>query len=287
MEKRCVHCGIDCSGTRRFKDPQGRYACGKCYDALKPPSPPAPANQPPTDQPLGDAIPLADDVSSQFDQRDCPRCAQPMLVSASVCPHCRYDTTIGAAPIAPAMQVSRPCPKCGYDLKGLSQSASCPECGADLNEQEHVARKKKTTQTPSFYIEPLQIAAGGLVVLVIADLAGSHLNWLLIDGLSIIISVPAALVAYWFFSVIWAGGFDQAWGLAALNFLAVFSVTTAVEAICRYVNVPLIEWPVTFFTYYGLLMSRLDLDNWKDAFVLTIMLRVIQFAAIFGLQAML
>ncbi len=282
MPKSCVHCGIDCSNLRRFKDAQGRYTCGKCYDAIKT----APASPPPEEPSFGDPIPLADEVTDQFDQQSCPRCGQPMLASARVCPHCRFDTTVGVAPVAPALQVSRPCPKCGYDMKGLGQSVACPECGADIFEREHVTREKKHSNTASFYMEPLKIAVGGLVALAVIDVAGNHLNWLAIDMISIVISVPVAIVAYWLFSIIWAGGFDQAWGLAALNFLAVFSVSTAVEAIFRYVQIPLIAWPVSFFTYYGMLMSRLDLDSWKDALVLTIIMRVIQFGAIIGILSL-
>lgn len=286
MAKLCVHCGTDCTDLKRFKDAQRRYTCAKCHDRLKYGLPIEKHVSIEPDAP----IPLSDVQSAPGDPTECPRCKGIIPAGETVCPACRYDTTIGAAPMSPAMQIARPCPKCGYDMRGLKDAASCPECGADIYEREHVARAKKASSQSAmnYYLQALQIAGGGMGVLVITRFLSGHGSFLLVDGLSLLVSVPCALVAYWLFSVLWAGGFDQAWGLAAANFLAVFAVTAAVDAVARWIlPLPIFVWPLVFFTFFGLLMSLFDLDRWWDALVLSVLLLLIQWVLVLAIAAML
>jgi len=277
MPKLCTHCGTDCTDSKRFKDAQGHYTCSKCYDRLKyglPIQKDAPVDQ-------GAPIALADEVPIEGEQTPCPRCKHEIAAGETVCRNCRYDIAIGVAPPAPADQVSRPCGKCGYDMKGLALNANCPECGADKYTRDRARKEKTHNQFELFYKEPLIYAAAGLAALALIRLINGDMQKLVIDFLAIGGSVPLALVAYWVFSVVFAGGLDQGWTLAAVNFLAVFAVSWAVDTVFEYVPIPFFGWFISLLVYYGMLKDRLDLDGWLDALVLTIILRIIQFATIF------
>jgi len=139
MPKLCIHCGIDCADAKRFKDAHGRYTCLKCHDRLKyglPIEKDAPVDQ-------GAPIALADEAPIEGDPVPCPRCRRLIPAGRTLCMNCNYDTAIGAAPRTPAMDVSRPCAKCGYDMKGLALNAACPECGADSYTRSRAAKEGK------------------------------------------------------------------------------------------------------------------------------------------------
>lgn len=283
MPKLCIHCGIDCADAKRFKDAHGRYTCLKCHDRLKYGLPIEKHTQ--VDQ--GASIALAPETSTGGDPSDCPRCKAVIPAGETVCRECRYDTSIIAAPRLPEMEVSRLCPKCGYDLKGLSEKQACPECGADVYEREHVKRVKKADTIENFYKQPLIIGACGLGALALIRLINGDMQRLVIDCMAIGVSVPFALLAYWLFSMIWAGGFDQGWMLASANFFAVFAISWTVDTFFHYVPIPFIGWVISLAVYYGMLKERLDLDAWLDALVLTIILRLIQLGTLFVLVSLL
>jgi hypothetical protein len=100
--KICVKCGTDCSNKPRTKDPQGRYTCKACFDALAAKA--AAAKAAPKPKPA-DPIPIAepDDAavmarlleSSPSLTEMCPSCGSGMPVGAVVCTICGYDKNTG------------------------------------------------------------------------------------------------------------------------------------------------------------------------------------------------
>lgn len=91
--KRCVHCGDDCSGKPRVKDPRGRYYCKGCYDTLEAARAAAPATT--GDAPI-DLLPIEPPPRPTASppprpRRHCPACRQPIEPHALACIGCGQD----------------------------------------------------------------------------------------------------------------------------------------------------------------------------------------------------
>lgn len=95
--KKCIKCGVDCSGKPRTKDAQGRYTCKACVDAAakavaKSVKTAKPAAAPPEDADVMAAL-LTDSpgVSAEM----CPSCGNGMPGGAVVCTLCGYNKQTG------------------------------------------------------------------------------------------------------------------------------------------------------------------------------------------------
>lgn len=286
MAKTCVKCGVDCSDRRRVKDNAGHYMCGTCFDAAK--AQPAVATvvtnhiSDPDDGPIGLAA-VDGDIGSA---RSCPRCGVLVSESARLCTQCGTNLVTGQPPAAPGTRVPRACTSCGYDLRGLPMECDCPECGT----HNTAPKPQRGTRTPkselaNYYIRPAKAGAFGLIALAVIRLSAQQPMLLAIDSIVLVVLVPLGLLAYFLFSIIWAGGFDQAWGLAAVNLFAAMAISSAVSAGASYVPLPILPGMFSLVAYLLLLQKYLDLDDWKDALILAIILWGLQLLLIVAIGA--
>lgn len=286
MAKTCVKCGVDCSDRKRVKDSAGHYMCGTCFDAAKAHAPVAAAAQSAQidldDGPIGLALADADIESA----RTCPRCGVVVSAAARLCTQCGTNLVTGQAPPAPGTQVPRACTSCGYDLRGLPIECDCPECGT----HNTAPKPKRGSRTPKseiaeYYLRPAKAGVFGLVALAVIRLAAQQPMMLALDSIVLAVFVPLGLLAYFVFSIIWAGGFDQGWGLAAVNLFAAMSISSAVSAGAGYVPLPILPGMFSLVAYLLLLQKYLDLDDWKDALILAIILWGLQILLIVAIGA--
>ncbi len=72
-------------------------------------------------------------ADSGTDRRDCPYCAEPILMKARVCKHCGRDVEPVIPPTPqPVIGNTGHCPDCQYE--GLAYNArTCPGCGIEFN----------------------------------------------------------------------------------------------------------------------------------------------------------
>lgn len=285
MPKVCIHCGKDCSHVPRVRDPQGRYACRACLDALAAggAQPGAHAGAEPlpaalVDQVLASPIAIADPVESPAPRRACPACAHSLAPDAVVCTQCGYDTRKGFQAGTGVGADSRKggitkCPSCGYSLKGLRTNV-CPECGKTARpksrEQAHTEASRQTV-IAAYRNPALMFVFGTAVALIATAVFANRFGFdpersVKIELVAIIISIPAGVAAYFIAGALWMG-FNAPLHLLALQFAGVYAVTAAatqcVEAIAP---LGIISFGVSAVVFFGLLMQVLELD-FEDAFM--------------------
>lgn len=123
-----------------------------------------------------DPMPLAaPDPNEVF--TECPACKVPVRPGSVLCVQCGSHfgpmetkvTTVGA--------IRAPCPKCGYDLSGIS-GTTCPECGGDapvvlvsLSELTEISEPVSAAEKWQWYRRPTITFAVGFVLMLM--LAGS------------------------------------------------------------------------------------------------------------------
>ncbi len=290
--KTCMKCGIDCTDDRRYKDADGLYTCGACYDALKAGAEhraalkakyksKAKAAEPAL---TGEEIPL--DASPEdleaHGTRACPGCGRSMPVDHLVCQHCQYNMSTGKRPWE--LEKDRECAQCGYNLKGLALESRCPECGTISVGGGTTPRTRAMQQaTRDYYLRPVKYIAAGLIALVLVRMAANQPKALVVDLIASFGVVPLALVGYVIFSKMWSEEAEQPLPLAALSLAAVFCATSAIDAVVSYLQVPALGWAIGLLVYYGLLMHLFELEDWRDAVVFSVIIRVTYLFAFLGL----
>jgi len=290
--KTCMKCGIDCTHDRRFKDADGLYTCGACYDAMKAGSEARAAlrakykSKPREAEPesVNEVISLdatPEDLEAHG-TRACPGCGRGMPVEHLVCQHCQYNMSTGKRPWE--LEKDRECEQCGYNLKGLPLETRCPECGhVNVGGGRPSQTRTMREATRQMYLRPVKYIAAGLIALVLVRMAANQPKALAIDLLATFGVVPVALVGYIAFCKMWSDEAEQPLSLAALNLGAVFCATSAIDAILGFVHVPALGWVAGVFVYYGLLMMLFEIEDWRDAVLLSVLIRVAYLFAFLGL----
>lgn len=293
--KVCIDCGQDCSNRPRVKDARGRYLCKACEAARARAASPHQAQsqpQPPADEGVFDLMPdsLLGDVPAP-----CPACSQPIPSGSVLCLKCGFDVRKGAQhaigtgiddPDDPPAPKGKPaaanCPKCGYNLKGL-KTPKCPECGTLVlpKSKRQLLQEDSQRSARMEYIRPLIMLAAGLAGLIVFHLARSETEALVGTLIVFAIKVPSGTLAFWLLCLAWLG-FDAPLRLTVLRLAGIYAVTDFADRVLSLTGLPILAWPVSFFLYYGLLMQELDLDEWRDALVLSLLMKGIAVAATFG-----
>lgn len=156
----------------------------------------------------------------------------------------------------------KPCPNCGYDITGLTQS-KCPECGSELELTllAKARRERARQQYRAALIAPAIMMVIGLVGAVVA--LGLLYSWsatpyyLAAFGLQ----VGNAVVVFFVCSVVWIG-LDDPIPVVALKIGGMYAFLNFAELLLF--QIPLLGtfFAMIFvsFAYLLLLMKQLDLE---------------------------
>lgn len=229
----------------------------------------------------------------------CPGCNSPIPSGSVLCLACGFDvrkgsklsTGTGIDDPDEAHAKGRPaaakCPECGYNLKGL-KTPKCPECGKLVipKSRRDLLQEESKNSARMEYIRPLLMLAVGLGGLTIFHLSQYDNEGLAASLIAFAIKVPSGTVAFWILCLVWFG-FDAPLRLTVLRLAGIFAITAFADQLLIMTGLPILIWPVSFFLYYGLLMQELDIDDWKEVLVLSLLMKAVAIAAIVGIGYML
>lgn len=173
-----------------------------------------------------------------------------------------------------------PCPKCGYDLRGL-RSDRCPECGKVLNYTAiRQAENKRDGINDSAWFDGKAIAMAAVGLTVGAAVYGLREDGLVgvaAFGLDFSFTVVIGWVIFFLCSVTWIG-FDQPLRMTMVQIVGAFGLYSGIAALLMLVPIPGI---VTFFVgaaiLVGLLSERLEIDL-QDAIVVALLVAIAKIA---------
>ncbi len=234
----------------------------------------------------GGPIPIEPEALPSNLHTECPECLRPILPGSSICIGCGHDLRAAAtkthaehAEHADATaDVAKPCPHCGYDLRGL-RAMRCPECGKAITSasglkrpwsrrlrDEQLARDLQRID----YLRPLiMIPAAAFVMTVGVALIEKSWEDLARLWITLIGGWIVGIVVYLAYGLIWLG-FDSPWKLLVLRIGAVYFCT---EALVLGQGTILFTPPVLIVSlvcYGALLWDQFDLDT-HDCAILSIL----------------
>jgi hypothetical protein len=298
--KVCVVCKQDCSQKPRLKDPQGRYTCQACADALEararlkvrpvPLEAPAPAPVPaplPDEPDLGYA--LAEEVkaagSIAQDTASCMGCGVLMAPGALICTRCGYDTRTGA-PMKTSKKAPRGpkrCEKCGYDLTGLKKP-KCPECGTVFRMGRDLKKEREEDNRRTVrwaYYKPLIASAAGLLLMTI--IAAARVGSEALPGVFIMYAggYIVASAVYWTCSLLWFG-FDAPLHLTLLRMIAVCAFADSAYWAVSGLPMFLLTRAIVLFVFVGAMTELMDLD-FTDAVIVGLITGLGKLLALFAI----
>lgn len=287
--KICRICKHDCSAVRRVKDRAGNYVCQPCLDARSGTTR-ADSGQDsiPAVPDDGGIIPIdLEGIPLPGTNELCPGCGMPSSSNAVVCLGCGFNRRTGmftadelnAAqdPTKPVRKKKFSCSKCGYSLDGL-KSPQCPECGTiNTRETGKLDRRSLSRQiVRDTYMKPAIIAIIAIVGLAIIATVHRSPAYAAFTAIWIAGSVLLGTGVYFMFCLLWAG-FDAPMHIAAIRLLAVYGMTTLVSETMDFFLIRPVVWIASILVYYGLLMSLMEIDEWKDALLLTVFMNIARF----------
>lgn len=275
--KTCTKCGVDVAGKPRVKDPQGRYLCQPCFDAVKaakaerPRASPAPADPIAEEGIFGmvnlDALQPVDTGPKPRELKVCPACGKARDKDSVVCVNCGFDdragfqrgTGVGASARKGGATA---CPGCGYDLKGLKKPR-CPECGKVLplaTDREDRDAESKSIARKAYLRPVLMFVIGITGLLILGAVRGQGGPDMIVRLLlTYAIGVPIGLLVYVLCCLIWIG-FNAPLHRVAISLAGIYAIVDLVGAVLGLIPMAIIAWAGSVITYVGLLMEELDLD---------------------------
>lgn len=265
QSKVCIHCGQDCSGKPRIKDPQGRYACKACVEArakqepAKPPplpTSPAPQSHAPLldedDNPILDVVEPETGVLRESATQPCPACGAQLQPGAVLCTSCgrslttgkKVSTHVGAAVDAPKVYSSDP------KKAKREREREASDAAAARNQ----------------YIVPVVLFLVGGGVVAGLGLSGKGAT---AEEASAYFAITMALLAvysimstaaYLLCCALWMG-LNTSLHIVVLQILGITACSWAVEyVLSKVVLGALVATIVGTFTFAGLMVKVMDLD---------------------------
>lgn len=171
--------------------------------------------------------------------------------------------------IDPNVGAPRPCPECGYDMRGVL-SGRCPECGTGVTPSrlERAARRKERKATETEWFGPLALLVGGVAVsALVYGLQGAGFGGLTgavgilaLLGIKLAVFIAAGWIVFFGLSLWWFG-FGHSLPITVLQVSAVYAGAEAVGALAGWlIPLPVIPWGVSVLALMGLLCKVLELD---------------------------
>ncbi|MEK6701734.1 MAG: zinc ribbon domain-containing protein [Planctomycetota bacterium] len=219
-------------------------------------------------------IPVEPEAPVSHRRQSCPECGRPMQEGSVLCVACGHDQRSAAsrthAEIADATPENpRPCPHCGYDLRGL-RAFRCPECGKVLKGRQARRDHDALIAQGLDYKKPLIMIGAAAVVMTLA-VALIERSWDDMARLWITLGAGwlVGLVVYAGYGLIWLG-FESPWRLIALRLGAAYLCTEGLllgQGTIMFLPGVAILMAAC---YAALLWDLFDLDI-PDAFILSIL----------------
>lgn len=226
------------------------------------------------EQSSGPAIPVEPSAAPKRSGKRCAACGYQLEEGALLCP-CGEPVFAENRPAAvPIGGEPRPCPKCGYDLRG-SPGVRCPECGIAL--QGRRAKRDLGRLEGAKSVRWNYAAAG---VTLTASLGGCVLISLFGEGggaellgqmmLRVGVQLALAIVIFFIVAVMWSG-VDDEWPLAVLKVSAAASAAACAGLLISFIPAILFGISTLAFiaVYAAALITLIEMD-FSTAFLIAV-----------------